>query len=102
MFDNLSNEALADEIGQLDAVIKGLEERMKAAKFEFKSRGIDKANGNHFIVSQSTAIRTTLDQKSVLAEMGQKWWDDHCNLTEVATIRIKAALNPVTLVKLEG
>jgi hypothetical protein len=102
MFDNITNEALADEMGQLDAMIKGLEARLDAAKAEFKSRGIAGADGSKFSVTKSVAIRASLNQKAVLAEMGQKWWDDHCNLTEIATIRIKASVNPTELVKLEG
>jgi hypothetical protein len=39
-FHNLSSEALADAIGQTDAVLKGADAECKALKEEFKSRGL--------------------------------------------------------------
>ena len=39
-FHNLSNEMLADAIGNADAVLKRAEAECKALKDEFKSRGL--------------------------------------------------------------
>jgi hypothetical protein len=35
-------------------------------------------------------IRATLDTATVKTEMGQSWYDDHCKLAEVSTLRIAA------------
>ena len=55
-FHNLSNEALADAIGQADAVHKGAEAEVKALKDEFKSRGLLTAAGEHFTVTRSDQV----------------------------------------------
>jgi hypothetical protein len=55
-FHNLSNEALADAIGQADAVLKGAEAEVKALKDEFKSRGLLTAAGEHFTVTRSDQV----------------------------------------------
>lgn len=85
---NLST--LADEIGRLDAMKAALEEKLSALKAEFKAAGVEKVEGELFVITQSTAIRQTLDTNSVKAEMGQSWFDDHSKLAEVTTVRVKA------------
>lgn len=85
---NLST--LADEIGRLDAMKKALEEKLTALKAEFKAAGVDKVEGEMFVITQKVDIRQTLVTASVLDEMGQKWFDDHSRLTEVTTVRVKA------------
>ena len=45
-FHNLSNEALADAIGQADAVLKGAEAECKALKDDFKQRGLLRSPAN--------------------------------------------------------
>jgi hypothetical protein len=44
-YHNLSNEALADEIGRVDAIAKAAEAELTALKAEFKARGVDCAEG---------------------------------------------------------
>jgi hypothetical protein len=46
-FHNLSNEALADAIGQADLALKAHEAEVKALKDEFKNRGLLTAAGEH-------------------------------------------------------
>ena len=60
-FHNLSNEALADAIGQADAVLKGAEAEYKALKDEFKSRGLLIAAGEHFSITRSDQVSSRLD-----------------------------------------
>jgi hypothetical protein len=48
-FHNLSNEALADAIGNADAVLKGAEAECEALKDEFKARGVLAAAGERFV-----------------------------------------------------
>ena len=90
-FDNLTDAALADEIGALDREAKALKERLDAAKAEFKARGLDKASGEKFSVTRSAATRWSLDAKGIRAEMGEAWADARSKLAHVVSLRIGAA-----------
>jgi hypothetical protein len=93
----LSASDLCDEIGKLDGALKAIEAQLKAAKAEFKARGLDSAVGASYEVSKTVAIRQTLDVEAVKADMGQAWFDDHSKLAEIETIRIKAK-KPVVII----
>jgi hypothetical protein len=80
---------LADQIGQLDAQIKVLTEQLNTLKAEAKATGFNEIVGTVFVVSISKDIKATLETAKVRAEMGQKWYDDHCKLSEVSTLRVK-------------
>jgi hypothetical protein len=45
-FHNLSNAALADELGRVDSIVKAAETELKLLKDEFKSRGLEEAAGD--------------------------------------------------------
>jgi hypothetical protein len=88
-FHNLSNEALADAIGQADAVLKGAEAEVKALKDEFKARGLLTAAGEHFTVNRSDQFSSRLDVAAVKQFLGDAW--RRFETTSVTTvIRIKA------------
>jgi hypothetical protein len=88
-FHNLSNEALADAIGQADALLKGVEAECKALKEEFKSRGLFTAAGERFTVSRSDQVSSRLDVGSVKQFLGDAWRKfETASITTV--IRIKA------------
>jgi hypothetical protein len=55
-YHNLSNEALADEIGRVDAIAKAAEAELKALKDEFKARGLKQAAGEK---TEVTAVEQT-------------------------------------------
>ena len=95
-FHNLSLAMLADLIGQLDRTAKSATSDLEAAKTAFKDRGLLIAEGDAFSVMVQKSIRATLDTASVKAELGQSWYDDHCKLAEVSTLRI-AASHPVAV-----
>lgn len=86
--NNFAN--LADRLGELEAQKKALEEQIKAIKAEIKDTGARSVQGKFFKVTVGIAIRQNLDTAAVKAEMGQKWWDDHSNLSEVTTILVKS------------
>jgi hypothetical protein len=89
-FHNLSSEALADAIGQADAVLKGAEAECKALKEEFKSRGLLTAAGERFTVTRSDQVSSRLDVTAVKAFLGDAWRKfETASITTV--IRIKAA-----------
>lgn len=83
------SNTLADQIGQLDAQIKVLTEQLEALKKQAKASGLDEIEGRVFVVSIGTSIRASLDTASIKKELGQQWYDDHCKLAEVTTVRIK-------------
>jgi hypothetical protein len=86
----ISNEALADAIGNADAVLKGAEAECKALKDEFKSRGLLTAGGERFTVTRSDQISSRLDVAAVKAFLGDAWRKfETASITTV--IRIKAA-----------
>ena len=88
-FHNLSNEALADAIGQADALLKGAEAECKALKEEFKCRGLLTAAGEHFTVTRSDQISSRLDVGAVKQFLGDAW--RKFEATSITTvIRIKA------------
>jgi hypothetical protein len=88
-FHNLSNEALADAIGQADAIFKGAEAETKALKEEFKRRGLLDAAGEHFAVTRSDQISNRLDVTAVKQFLGDAWRKfETAGITTV--IRIKA------------
>jgi hypothetical protein len=72
-FHNLSNEALADAIGQADAVLKGAEAECKALKDEFKRRGLTDVAGDHFTVTATEQIAGRLDVTAVKQYLGESW-----------------------------
>jgi regulator of replication initiation timing len=83
------SNTLADQIGQLDAQIKALTEQLDALKAQAKASGLDEIEGRIFTVSIGTSIRASLDTTKVKKELGQQWYDDHCKLAEITTVRIK-------------
>ena len=90
-FHNLSSAMLADLIGQLDRQAKAANSELEADKSAFKDRGLLIAEGEAFSVMVQKSIRATLDNAAVKSELGQSWYDDHCKLAEISTIRIAAA-----------
>lgn len=96
MTNDLSNTALADEIGLVNDQIKALQAKLDSLKDEAKARGLDKVEGKLFSVSFDKSIRSSLDTASVKAELGQSWYDDHCKLAEVTTCRIKPVAGAIS------
>ena len=88
-FHNLSDSALADELGHADALLKGAEAECKALKDEFKRRGFAEVAGSEFTVTATEQIAGRLDVGAVKQYLGDSW-----RRFEVATvstvIRIKA------------
>jgi regulator of replication initiation timing len=80
---------LADQIGQLDAQIKVLTEQLEALKAQAKASGFEQIEGRVFVVSVDKSIRASLDTAGLKKELGQQWYDDHCKLAEITTVRIK-------------
>jgi len=88
-FHNLSDCALADELGHADALLKGAEAECKALKDEFKRRSLAEVAGSEFTVTATEQIAGRLDVNAVKQYLGDSW-----RRFEVATlstvIRIKA------------
>jgi predicted phage-related endonuclease len=69
-FNNLSNEQLADEIGNLDSTVKYYTERLEEVKTEFKSRNCSAARGAQFAVTVSESTSERLDTKKLKEALG--------------------------------
>jgi hypothetical protein len=88
-FHNVSNEALADMLGQADAVLKGAEAECKLLKDEFKRRGLVEVAGDQFTVTATEQIAGRLDSKAVKEYLGESY--RRFEIAVISTvIRIKA------------
>ena len=85
----MTTNTLADQIGHLNAQIAVLTEQLEALKKQAKDSGLSEIVGNTFVVTVSSSIRASLDTAKVKKELGQQWYDDHCKLAEVSTLRVK-------------
>jgi hypothetical protein len=72
-FHNLTDEALADMLGQADAVLKGAEAECKLLKDEFKRRSLVEVAGDQFTVTATEQISGRLDSKAVKAYLGESY-----------------------------
>jgi hypothetical protein len=89
-FHNLSDAALADELGRVDAISKAAETELKALKDEFKVRGLAAVTGDAFMVIATEQIAGRLDAKAVRDYLGVAY--SRFEVAVVSTvIRIKAA-----------
>lgn len=89
-FHNLSDAALADELGRVDAISKAAEAELKTLKDEFKGRGLSEATGDAFSVTATEQIAGRLDTKAVREFLGPTY--SRFEVPVVSTvIRIKAA-----------
>lgn len=66
----MSDQDLADEIGQMNFKIKADEETLDRMKDEFKRRGASITRGNKWIVTASTSESKRLDTKKVKDVLG--------------------------------
>ena len=89
-FHNLTDEALADAIGRADAIVKGAEAELAAAKDEFKARGLSDVAGDEFAVTATEQIAGRLDSKAVKAFLGDGYFKFEKAIVSAA-IRVKAA-----------
>jgi hypothetical protein len=89
-FHNLSDAALADEIGRVDSISKAAETELKALKDEFRARGLADVTGDAFMVTATEQIAGRLDAKAVRDYLGAAY--PRFEVAVVSTvIRIKAA-----------
>lgn len=88
-FHNLSAEALADELGHADALLKGAEAECKALKDEYKRRGLVEVAGNEFTITATEQIAGRLDVKAVKEYLGESY--RRFEVAAISTVtRIKA------------
>jgi hypothetical protein len=93
-YHNLSNAALADEIGRVDAIAKAAEAELTALKDDFKARGLKQAIGE---MTEITAVEQTanrLDTVKVRAFFGSAISKYETPVVSTV-IRIRPALAPL-------
>jgi hypothetical protein len=90
-FHNLSDEAIADALGHVDAALKGAEAECKTLKDEFKNRGLISVAGKHFTVTATDQIAGRLDTKAVKNFLGDSYRQFEVPVISTV-IRIKAAM----------
>jgi len=95
-FHNLSDAALADELGRVDAISKAAETELKALKDEFKARGLSTVAGDAFMVTATEQIAGRLDAKAVRDYLGAAY--SRFEVAVVSTvIRIKPAARTLAI-----
>ena len=95
-FHNLSDAALANELGRVDAVSKAAETELKALKDEFKARGLSAASGDAFMVTATEQIAGRLDAKAVRDYLGAAY--SRFEVAVVSTvIRVKPAARTLAI-----
>lgn len=82
-FHNFSDVDICDEIGDLDAQVKALEKRIKAAKEELAERDVSRVEGERFNIQRSDFCRWTLIREDVVAELGEDWCTKHSKIAPV-------------------
>jgi hypothetical protein len=87
---NFTNDYLADEIGQQDAIAKAATARLNALKEEAKRRGIEIAQGSHYRISVDTGERKTLDTKALCELLGKDALEPYYRTTPTCTLRISS------------
>ena len=95
-FHNLSDAALADEIGRVDAIVKSAEAELKALKDEFKARGLIAASGDAFSVTATEQIAGRLDSKAVKEFLGDAYTKFETAVVSTV-VRIKPAVRPLVV-----
>jgi hypothetical protein len=70
-FHNLPDAALADELGRVDALLKGAEAECQSLKDEFRRRGLSEVAGSNFTVTATGKFSTRLDTKAVREFLGE-------------------------------
>jgi hypothetical protein len=88
-FDNMSDQDLADEIGQLNFKIKADEAELDRLKDEFKKRGASITRGTKWIVSASTSESKRLDTKKVKDVLGDALDDSFFVVSSVTRVSTK-------------
>jgi len=89
-FHNLSDAALADDIGRIDSISKAAEAELKALKDEFKARKLLAATGDAFTVTATEQIAGRLDARAVREYLGVAY--SRFEVAVVSTvIRVKSA-----------
>jgi hypothetical protein len=89
---NLSNEMLADAIGNADLAVKAAEKTLADYKDELKRRGLASATGEHFSVTVTPQISTRLDTKALRAFLGADAAQfETSSITQVIRVRPTAA-----------
>jgi hypothetical protein len=89
-FHNLSNAALADELGRVDSIVKAAEAELKLLKDDFPARGLQEVIGDAFAVSATEQIAGRLDAKAVRQYLGPTYARFETAVVSTV-IRIKAA-----------
>jgi len=85
----MSDQDLADEIGQLNFKIKADEAELDRLKDEFKKRGASITRGTKWIVSASTSESKRLDTKKVKDVLGDALDDSFFVVSSVTRVSTK-------------
>ena len=85
---NTVAEVIAKQLVAIHAQKAAIEEQYEAIKKELLALNVTEVALDNAVVKVAEGIRFTLDNKAVIAELGQPWVDDHTKLTEYKQVRV--------------
>jgi hypothetical protein len=90
MSETTSITAIADRIGELDAIIKPLAKEREALAADLKARGAGRYAGDLWSCTVTEAERTTTDWRAVAEKLGpsRQLITAHTSTTPVVTLRV--------------
>jgi len=79
---------VAQRLVELHLQKAAIEEAFEAVKKELLALSVDEVVLDTATVKVSEGVRFTLDNKAVVATLGQEWVDDHTKLTAFKQVRV--------------
>lgn len=95
-FHNMSDGALADEYGEVNARKSACEAKMSDLKAEMVRRGVTQAEGARFAVTISEQASTRLDTKALKEALGAEIIAEYEKTSVSAVARVRAVASEVT------
>lgn len=90
MYEHMTDEVLADEIGCLHSDIKIMTKNLADLKSEFKNRNLEEIIGLTWKAKIKDAVRWTLETAKIKAEMGESWYSERCKVSHVQSVMVES------------
>ena len=85
---------LIDELGTVRAELAVLQDRESALKAEIIARRVVKGDGARYRLVLTSATRFTLDVNRLRLEYGESWYDKHCRMSAVVSLKVTPRVMP--------
>lgn len=86
--EQIRNDELADQLGEVNALRKVLESKEKKIKEELKRRGSTPVRGRYYLVTISPKSRSVFNKAQLVADKGQDFVDQYTGQTQYQEVNI--------------